>query len=128
MRESSSEKNFFPYYFFEIAIVALFTVEAVLLLAALFPFPVGREIDLSAPYQPRPEWYFLSLYELTKFFPGKWTFVGAALLPGLAFGVVLLAPFLDQGASSSLRDRRGAAVAGLVLLVAVVVLTALTFL
>lgn len=116
-------KTFFPYYFFEITVIALFTVEAVLILAALFPSAAGREIDFSAQYSPRPEWYFLPLYQLTKYFPGRWTFVGAVALPGLAFGLLLLAPFLDGGRETALRQRKTAAAVGFGLLVAVMVLT-----
>ncbi|HSB33256.1 MAG TPA: hypothetical protein VLG39_02250 [Nitrospirota bacterium] len=118
-----NEKKFFPYYFFEITVITLFTVEAVLILAALFPSAAGREIDFSAQYSPRPEWYFLPLYQLTKYFPGRWTFVGAVALPGLAFGLLLLAPFLDGGRETALRQRKTAAAVGFGLLVAVTVLT-----
>jgi cytochrome b6-f complex subunit 4 len=126
--EEEKKKKFFPYALFEIVLIALFTVEAVLLLAVLFPPAVGREIDFSAQYSPRPEWYFLFLYQLTKYFPGRWTFVGAVLLPGLAFSVLLLAPFLDHGKETSLRRRRATAVAGFGLLAAVVSLTVLSLL
>ncbi len=123
MQAKYSEKKFFPFYFFEITVVALIAVEAVLVLAAVFPPAVGREIDFSAPYSPRPEWYFLFLYELTKYFPGRWTFIGAVLLPSLAFGVILLAPFIDSGRETSLRKRTVAAGAGFGLLLAVFALT-----
>ena len=126
MQATKNENTFFPYYFFEVVVVALFTVEAVLLLAVLFPPAIGREIDLSAQFSPRPEWYFLFLYQLTKYFPGKWTFVGAVLLPGVAFSLVLLAPFLDSGRERALSRRRTAAVVGFGLLTATVVLTALS--
>jgi cytochrome b6-f complex subunit 4 len=116
-------KKFFPYYFFEVTVLVLFTVEAVLLLAVVFPPSVGREIDFSAQYSPRPEWYFLFLYQLTKYFPGKWTFIGAVLLPGLAFSILLLAPFLDSGKATSLRERKAAAAAGFGLFAAVAALT-----
>jgi menaquinol-cytochrome c reductase cytochrome b/c subunit len=125
---SKNEQKFFPYYFFEIMVVAMITIEAVLLLAVLFPPAVGREIDFSAQYSPRPEWYFLILYQLTKYFPGKWTFVGAVLLPGLAFSVMLLAPFLDSGKETALRRRKTAAFAGFGLLAAVIILTLLSLL
>src|SRR5574340_1196491 len=121
-------KTFYPYYFFEVAVVVLFTLEAVLLLAALFPPSPGREIDLSAPYAPRPEWYFLFLYQLTKYFPGAWTVVGAVILPGLAFAVVLLAPFLDRSSERPLAHRRVPACAGLGLLLAIIALTVLALL
>jgi quinol-cytochrome oxidoreductase complex cytochrome b subunit len=123
MVNSKNENKFFPYYFFEITLISLFTVETVLILAALFPSTVGREIDFSAQFSPRPEWYFLFLYQLTKYFPGRFTFVGAVLLPGLAFSVLLLAPFLDSGGETALRQRKAAAAAGFGLLAAVMVLT-----
>jgi len=123
---NGSDKKLFPYFLFEISLVALLILEAVLLLAALFPSNLGREIDFSAPYQPRPEWYFLFLYQLTKYFPGRLTFVGAVLLPGFAFSLLLLAPFLDVGPATALRERPRAAAAGLALLVMVTLLTVLS--
>lgn len=128
MTDSKNKNTFFPYYFFEISIISLFTAEAVLLLAVLFPPAVGREIDFSAQFSPRPEWYFLFLYQLTKYFPGRWTFVGAVLLPGIAFSALLLAPFLDSGAATALRQRKIAAGAGFCMLAAVIVLTLLSLL
>jgi cytochrome b6-f complex subunit 4 len=128
MKESGPAKNFFPFYFFEIAVVALFTIEIVLLLAVVFPPAVGREIDLSAPYAPRPEWYFLFLYQLTKYFPGRWTFVGAVLLPGVAFAALLLAPFLDHAAGKPFRQRVPALLVGSLLLGTAILLTILSLL
>ncbi len=122
------ENKFFPYYFFEITAIALFTVEGVLLLAAVFPPSIGREIDFSAQYSPRPEWYFLFLYQLTKYFPGRWTFIGAVLLPGLAFSAILLAPFLDSSKETTLRKRKTPAIIGFGLLASVVCLTLLSLL
>ncbi len=126
--DTGTEKKFFPYYLFEVTVVALFTIEAVLLLAVLFPSDIGREIDFAAQYSPRPEWYFLFLYQLTKYFPGAWTFVGAVLLPGLAFCVLLLAPFLDSGSTTTLRSRKTAAIVGFCMLLAIVLLTLLSLL
>jgi cytochrome b6-f complex subunit 4 len=126
MMDKKSENTFFPMYLFEITLIALFTIEVVLLLAALFPPAVGREVDFLAQYRPRPEWYFLFLYQLTKYFPGRWTFVGAVLLPGLAFSAILLAPFLDNGKKTALRHRKVAAATGFGLLLAVICLTILS--
>jgi quinol-cytochrome oxidoreductase complex cytochrome b subunit len=126
MMDRKKDNTFFPNYLFEIVLVVLFTVEVVLVLAVLFPPAVGREIDFSAQYSPRPEWYFLFLYQLTKYFPGSWTFVGAVLLPGLAFSALLLAPFLDSGKATYLRQRKTAAAAGFLLLALVIGLTVLS--
>ena len=126
--EEKKQVRFFPYYLFEITLVALFTLEAVLIFAVLFPTEMGREIDFSAQFSPRPEWYFLFLYQLTKYFPGQWTFVGAVLLPGLAFSLFLLAPFLDSTKATALRERKTAASLGFGLLLAVTGLTVLSLL
>src|SRR5690625_318354 len=50
-------------------------------------------------YTPLPDWYFLFLYELLKyeFASGSFIVMGIIVIPGLAFGALLLAPFLDNG-------------------------------
>jgi quinol-cytochrome oxidoreductase complex cytochrome b subunit len=128
MIDSKGDNKLFPYYFFEIVLVAMFTIEAVLVLAVLFPPPIGREIDFSAQFSPRPEWYFLFLYQLTKYFYGGWTFVGAVLLPGLAFSALLLTPFLDKSSSTRIRQRIIPAIFGCCLLAVVIALTLLSLL
>jgi len=47
-------------------------------------------------YIPRPEWYFLFLFELLKYFPGQIEWVGTAILPGIAILALLLLPFYDR--------------------------------
>jgi menaquinol-cytochrome c reductase cytochrome b/c subunit len=47
-------------------------------------------------YVPRPEWYFLFLFELLKFFPGKIEWVGTAVVPLVAVLALLLLPFYDR--------------------------------
>ena len=124
--DKKNENTFFPVYLFEITVIALLTIEVVLLFAVLFPPAVGREVDFLAQYSPRPEWYFLFLYQLTKYFPGRWTFVGAVLLPGLAFCAFLLTPFLDNSKTTALLHRKVVAATGFGLLAAVICLTILS--
>src|SRR5699024_6216157 len=52
-----------------------------------------------AAYGPLPDWYFLFFDQLLKydFASGPYTLVGIMILPGRAFGGLLLAPFLDSG-------------------------------
>jgi mono/diheme cytochrome c family protein len=47
-------------------------------------------------YIPRPEWYFLFLFEMLKFFPGKIEWLGTVVLPTLAILALFLLPFLDR--------------------------------
>jgi menaquinol-cytochrome c reductase cytochrome b/c subunit len=62
--------------------------------------PLERVADpTDTGYIPLPDWYFLFLYQLLKyeFAAGPYTVIGAMIMPGLAFGGLLLAPFLDRG-------------------------------
>jgi ubiquinol-cytochrome c reductase cytochrome b subunit len=49
-----------------------------------------------AAYVPRPEWYFLALFQLLKYFPGPLEPVATMVIPGLAVGFLILLPFLDR--------------------------------
>jgi ubiquinol-cytochrome c reductase cytochrome b subunit len=59
--------------------------------------------DLGSPANPtepyaaaRPEWYFLFLFQLLKYFPAGWEVVGAQIIPGLAVGLVAAMPFIGN--------------------------------
>lgn len=47
-------------------------------------------------YVPRPEWYFLFLFELLKYFPGALEWVGTTIIPGIAVLALLLLPLYDR--------------------------------
>jgi mono/diheme cytochrome c family protein len=49
-----------------------------------------------ASYIPRPEWYFLFLFEMLKYFPGAIEWVGTVILPGIAVLALFLLPFYDK--------------------------------
>ena len=78
-----------------------------------------------ATYIPRPEWYFLGLFQLLKYFPGPWEVVGALVLPGLAVTFLVLLPWLDRSPHRDPRRRPAAMLAVIVGLATVVGLTAL---
>ena len=48
-------------------------------------------------YIPRPEWYFLFLFQTLKLFSGPLEVVGSVVLPGLAMLALILVPFIDRG-------------------------------
>jgi quinol-cytochrome oxidoreductase complex cytochrome b subunit len=58
-----------------------------------------------ATYVPRPEWYFLSLFQLLKYFPGPLEPVATQGVPGLVVAFLFLLPFLGRSGSRRLRDR-----------------------
>jgi ubiquinol-cytochrome c reductase cytochrome b subunit len=59
-----------------------------------------------ATYVPRPEWYFLGLFQLLKYFPGRWEIVGAIVIPGLALAALTLLPWIDRRPERDPRSRR----------------------
>ena len=60
----------------------------------------------SSDYVPRPEWYFLGLFQLLKYFPGRLEVIGALLIPGLAMLFLVLLPWIDRGKTREWRSRR----------------------
>lgn len=99
-------KSFFPYTVFKDVCVALVVV------AVLFALAYWRSPELEAladptdtHYNPRPEWYFLFLFQALKFFPGHLEAVAAILLPGLGVLLLLVVPFLDRGPKRHPFDR-----------------------
>jgi menaquinol-cytochrome c reductase cytochrome b/c subunit len=45
---------------------------------------------------PMPDWYFLFLYQLLKYFPGEMVWMGTVVVPGIAITLLILAPWLDN--------------------------------
>ena len=122
--------KFFPDIIYKDTIAA-FGVFVLLLLLAVFlgvkPEPPADPND--AAYVPRPEWYFLFLFQLLKYFPGQIEWVGTAVVPGLAVLALLLLPFYDRSPFRHWRRRKlalgvmGAALAGIVGLTIVAAVT-----
>ncbi len=91
------EKQFYPDYLAEILFVALVGFQMLLIVSMLWPPSTGRVIDLTRQFLPRSEWYFLWLFEVLLYFPGKSAFIGAVLFPFVYFLLLMLIPFIDQG-------------------------------
>ena len=47
-------------------------------------------------YIPRPEWYFLFLFEFLKYFPGHLEWVGVAVIPGILVAALIFLPLYDR--------------------------------
>ncbi len=95
------DKRLYPDYMSEILIVIFFSLGLVVLLSLLFPPPLGREISFFSAYQPAPEWYFLWLYQLVRYFSGQWAFIGNIIVPLSSLALLLSIPFIDHGTKVS---------------------------
>ena len=88
---------FFPDIIFKDVVVSLIVLIILVALAYFLGAPVeARANPNDTNYTPRPEWYFLFLFQMLKYFPGKLELVGAIVLPTLFIGMLLLLPLLDK--------------------------------
>lgn len=94
---SGNDKRFYPDYLSEILAIIFLTLGAASILALLFPPVPGREINFLSGFHPMPEWYFLWLYQLVRYFPGQWACIGAVVLPLCALALFIFIPFIDRG-------------------------------
>ncbi|WP_054711578.1 menaquinol-cytochrome c reductase cytochrome b/c subunit [Bacillus sp. JCM 19041] len=87
-----------------------------LCLTIAHPAPLEAIADPLEAYIPLPDWYFLFLFQLLKyqFASGAFNIVGTVVIPGIAFGALLLAPWLDT--SKERRPHRRPIATGLMLL------------
>jgi ubiquinol-cytochrome c reductase cytochrome b subunit len=87
-------------------------------MAVLVHIPLERIADpTDTTYIPRPEWYFLFLFQTLKLFEGPLEVFGSMVLPALAILTLLLIPFIDRGRMVKLSKRTFAfAAAGLAIL------------
>ncbi len=85
--------------------------------------------ELFAPADPasnfvaRPEWYFLFLFQLLKYFDGPLTLVATVLLPGAVTLFFVLLPFVDRSESRAVKKRGPVMVAMGLVMAGVVALT-----
>lgn len=93
-------------------------------LAVAMEGPMGEMANpADTTYVPRPEWYFMFLFEILKYFEGGLAVVGTFVLPLLVFVVLVCLPFYDKKPESRIRKRPVAAVCAALSVVLVVGLT-----
>src|SRR5512144_202640 len=88
---------FFPDILFKDAVVSLIVFIILVALAYFVGAPLEARADPGdTTYTPRPEWYFLFLFQLLKYFPGQLEVSGVVLLPTLGILLLFALPFLDR--------------------------------
>jgi ubiquinol-cytochrome c reductase cytochrome b subunit len=104
-------QKFYPQQVFKDT-AAIGVVFAILfIMAVAVRVPLEQLADPSdTSYTPRPEWYFMFLFQTLKLFSGPLEVVGSVVLPGLAVLTLILVPFIDRGQMVKV-TRRFAAIA-----------------
>lgn len=99
VKDVAREKTipFFPDHAFKDAVV--FSGVFIILAFVVLNIPPKLE-EIANPtdtsYIPRPEWYFLFLFEMLKYFKGPFLiFIGVIIIPTIGAGILLALPFID---------------------------------
>jgi menaquinol-cytochrome c reductase cytochrome b/c subunit len=91
---------FIPNFLLKEWMVGVVVLVGFLVLTVAEPAPLGYPANpLNGSFIPMPDWYFLFMYQLLKYpyTSENFLLLGTVGFPGILFGSLLLAPFLDTG-------------------------------
>lgn len=96
----------FPNQIFRDTVFILVVFVSLATLAALDPAPLEPQADpTDSTYNPRPEWYFYSVFQMLRIFEGRFEIVGTVIIPNIAIMLLLLIPFIDRSPSRDPKKR-----------------------
>lgn len=103
-------KPFFPYAIYKDHVVALMAVAGVIGLAIWQRVEVGEPVNAATTdFIPRPEWYFLFLFELLKIFKGENlltpVIMATFIVPNVLMVLLIALPFIDRGPERRIHKR-----------------------
>jgi len=68
------------------------------LLCFFVPMQLGPAANpADAQYVPRPEWYYLPIFQWLKYWHGAASLVGVLIIPSILAAAIIAVPFLDRG-------------------------------
>jgi len=118
---------FFPDIIFKDAVVSFIVFLILIGLAYFLGAPLeARANPADTSYTPRPEWYFLFLFQLLKYFPGNLEVIGVVVIPALAILLLFLLPLLDRSTKRHFLDRPIVSGVTLAAVIGIVTLTILS--
>jgi quinol-cytochrome oxidoreductase complex cytochrome b subunit/cytochrome c551/c552 len=104
--DHGATKKFFPEQVFKDTVAIFVAFVILFVMAVVAKVPLDRLADpTDSSYIPRPDWYFLFLFQILKLFGGSLELVGSVVLPALAVAALVLVPFLDRGEIKRLAQR-----------------------
>lgn len=88
-----------PFYPRQVIVDAVFALLLIILLALIanfLPYELGPKANpADTHYLPRPEWYYIPIFQWLKYWPGSLSFFGVVVVPGLVAFFFVSIPFLD---------------------------------
>jgi ubiquinol-cytochrome c reductase cytochrome b subunit len=126
--EAEKTDRFFPEHLFRCAVAFGVIFVIILLLAVFADVPLENVAGTVDPaYLPRPEWYYMWLFQLLTFFPGKFEVIGSLAIPVVGIILLFCLPFLSRNDLRGMADRPLATAVGITCLVGIVYLTLMGF-
>jgi ubiquinol-cytochrome c reductase cytochrome b subunit len=93
------KEPFFPGQVFKDFGFGILLIGALMAFAIKWPTLLGPMANPSDPtYLPRPEWYYVPIFEWLKFWPGRSIIVGIVIIPVILLGLLFGLPFIDRRA------------------------------
>jgi mono/diheme cytochrome c family protein len=104
-RLQEQAEPFWPKQALKDAVCAIVFIGALGLWAYYRPAPLEAPADPSEPYDARPEWYFMFLFQLLRYFHGPYEVIGTFVLPAGAFLLLFFWPLIDRNPHRDPRKR-----------------------
>jgi mono/diheme cytochrome c family protein len=118
---------FFPDIIFKDVLVSLLVFVILVSLTYFLGVPTEARADpADTSYTPRPEWYFLFLFQLLKYFPGSLEVIGVMVIPTLGVLLLFALPFIDRSPKRHFLNRPLASLGALVAVGSIVMLSVLS--
>ena len=90
-------ERFYPRQVLMDTAVALLMILVLAALAHYSPTELGpRANPADTQYVPRPEWYYLPIFQWLKYFKGSLAVVGIVVIPALTALLIIALPFIDR--------------------------------
>ena len=125
-QEKQNGVKFWPDIIYKDVVITLGLFIILVILATWIGVSQEPKADPSdSAYVPRPEWYFLFLFQMLKYFPGKVEWLGTTIIPLLAVLALVLLPFFDRNSRRYWKARPWAIGIMTVMVVGIVALTVL---
>jgi len=90
-------QGFYPRQVVMDTIVALLMILILGLLAHFAPTELGPKANpADTQYVPRPEWYYLPIFQWLKYWRGPYAIIGIIVIPAITAALLVFVPFIDR--------------------------------
>src|SRR5213076_2407151 len=90
-------ERFYPKQVLMDTAVALIMICVLGLLSHFYPTELGPKANpADTQYVPRPEWYYLPIFQWLKYWRGPFAIIGIVVIPALTAALLVCVPFIDR--------------------------------